>query len=187
MTPKSVAAYFARALALVVGWAAVANAWAREADEQAFILRYRCLVEQTLQAIKDTPMKTAEDQNRFLILYRPEHGASYVQCILHEADKQAYCEAASGYWDHPKGAPRNHFIVGKALNALVALGFSPDDSKGNFVREFAVAGPQDFPNLAEFMLAALYEGYAGRAQMRIGVEAPDAPQRQSEERCQALS
>ena len=46
--------------------------------------------------------------------------------------------------------------------------------RGQSHARIAHRGAADFPALADFLLSALYEGYSGRAQMALDIEAPDA-------------
>jgi hypothetical protein len=142
-----------------------------EDQERAFVDRSKCVVLAALDAISDTPMKTSQDQNRFLILDPLDHRQGYLQCVLYDWDKMIRCEAASGFYEHRPGEPRLHYVAGAQLAALARLGFSTDDSRGNYVREFAVKGPSDFSAIAEFALSAMFEAYPG-PRLEIRVVAP---------------
>ncbi len=49
----------------------------------------------------------------------------------------SYCEASSGYYYNKEGTPRTFFLPREAIAALGRLGFSTDDSQGNFRYEGA--------------------------------------------------
>ena len=174
-------------LACCPGFGALAYGAGPRADEAAFLSRHRCRMVSTLEAIHATPAKTDQDQNRFLIVYRPEATGFYVQCVFFDWDANILCEASSGFFEGHPGQPREHYVFGQRLQALARLGFSLDDSQGNYVRRFPVAGSADFPAVADFILSALYEGYGLSADAGIGVEAPDANREAIESRCAPIS
>src|SRR5262249_49174338 len=84
------------------------------------------------------------------------------------------CEAASGFYYSKPGEPRTMRLSPEAVAALGQLGFSTDDSAGNFSIEFAVANPPDFNAIADFMLKALHDGYGARAETKLRFSAPFA-------------
>jgi hypothetical protein len=175
----------ATVIALSIASASTALAGALDADptEQAFVSRYRCGIVRTLETIHSTP-EPQEETDRFLILYRKDHQASYVQCAFFGSDAELHCEAASGFYDHV-GEPRSHFVTGDRLAALGRLGFSLDDSHDNYLRIFQIRTSPDFTEIADFLLSALNEGYGGPTQ--IGVEAPLANGAPIDSRCAPVS
>jgi len=100
-----------------------------------------------------------------------------------------YCEAASGFYEHAPGAPPSSFVSPRAREALGTLGFSTDDSKGNFALETDVAGAGDYGRVADLMLEALYSAYGARARSVIEVHAPplDQPEILRPLACPAIS
>jgi hypothetical protein len=62
-----------------------------------------------------------------------------------------------------------------AIATLGLLGFSTDDSVGNFNVDLDVSDPPNFNTLADFMLKALHDGYRARADMKLRFNAPFAP------------
>ena len=62
-----------------------------------------------------------------------------------------------------------------AIAALGRLGFSTDDSDGNFRIWFDVPDPPDFNRIADFILKALHDGYGARASDDLEFNAPLAP------------
>jgi hypothetical protein len=76
------------------------------------------------------------------------------------------CEVASPFysrWNHPPDIARKP--------AVARLGYSLDDSKGNYVRQFKL-GDEKSPPLAEFMLRSLYESFLDDPDARVKFEAP---------------
>ncbi len=134
----------------------------------SFISAYRCPVALRLAAIHARGDRKRED-NRFLILALKEGEVSYVQCAFFDEDRRMLCEAASGYYNAPKGAPRTAYLPPDSIAALAKLGFSTDDSHGNFQREMEIRGRSDFNSVAELLLAALYQSYGARLGSKIEV------------------
>jgi hypothetical protein len=66
------------------------------------------------------------------------------------------------------------YLPPDAIGALGRLGFSTDDSNGNFEIEFDVADPPNFNAIADLMLKALYDGFGARAGTELAFEAPYA-------------
>jgi hypothetical protein len=98
-----------------------------------------------------------------------------VQCIFHDNNTKLYCEAASGFYYDGPGEPRTFHHPTSAIAALGRLGFSTDDSGGNFNVDLDVSDPPNFNTLADFMLEALHDGYGARADMKLQFNAPFAP------------
>lgn len=155
--------------------------------EAAFIARYNCLVVETLGIIHATPRRGEDPQDRYLILDNPRPRPGYVQCVFEDTDDRLLCEAASGFYSRKPNAPRARYVSPRGLAALERLGFSTDDSRGNFKQERDVAGPQDYSAIADMMLAALYEGYGGGGHQRITLNAPLVDAAKVELRCVPVS
>lgn len=133
-----------------------------------FLSAYRCPVMVRLAAIHARGDRKRED-NRFLILALQKGEVSYVQCAFFDEDRRILCEAASGYYNAPKGAPRTAYLPVDSIAALAKLGFSTDDSHGNFQREMEIRGRSDFNSVAELLLTALYESDGARLKSKIEV------------------
>ncbi|HLH12997.1 MAG TPA: hypothetical protein VKV77_14125 [Methylovirgula sp.] len=153
------------ALAFVV---APRSAVAEDDSLGAFLSAYRCPVTLRLAAIHARGDRKREDQ-RFLILALGQGETDYVQCEFFDKDRQMMCEAASGYYYAPKGAPRTVYLPADSVAALAKLGFSTDDSHGNFQRVMTTPSPSDFSTVADLLLSALYQSYGARLKSKIEV------------------
>ena len=85
------------------------------------------------------------------------------------------CEAASGFYLDAPDRPRTAYLSTSAIAALADLGFSTDDSKGNFRIDLDLSNPPNFGAIADIILKALYGGYGARAETPLGFHAPYAP------------
>jgi hypothetical protein len=137
------------------------------------LVQYRCPVVDRLERIYEGGAPS-DAQDRFLIIDFPGRPQDYVQCVFDTRTK-ILCEASSGYFYDPPGAARSYRLPATAIAALGRLGFSTDDSAGNFQIWFDVAAPPDFNRIADFMLEALHDGYGARADMKLRFNAPLAP------------
>jgi hypothetical protein len=137
------------------------------------LIQYRCPVVDRLQRIYEAA-GPADDQDRFLIIDFPDRPQDYVQCVF-DSRTRMLCEASSGFFYDPPDRPRTYRLPADAIAALGRLGFSTDDSAGNFQIWFDVADPPDFNAIADFMLKALHDGYDARADMKLDFNAPFAP------------
>lgn len=135
--------------------------------------QYRCPVVDRLEQIYQAT-DSADPQNWFLIVDFAAKPSDYVQCVF-DTKTRMLCEAASGFYDEVASKPRTRWLPKDAIAALGRLGFSTDDSKENFQIWFDVATPPDFGAIAEFMLSALHDGFAARANDALQFEAPLAP------------
>lgn len=168
-----------------------ATARAEQADdEQNFVDTYRCAVLQRLDFIDS--QRHSDEQNRFLVLNLPERplgfAQDYVQCAFDTNNTRMLCEAASGWW--AKEGPRTDFLPKTSVAALADLGFSTDDSKGNFKRFVDTPDENGRIAAAELLLKALYRAYGARLGNRLTVTVPlsrekDAPLKES--KCALIS
>ncbi len=161
----------AACLAAMVSLPAGASAADSFRDLQA---AYRCDIVRRLEQIHAAG-NPASSRNRYLAVNpakRPEH---YVQCIFHDANTKAYCEAASGFYLTKPEGPHRYRAAAATIAALARLGFDTDDSAGNFEIDRGVGAPPDFNALADFILRALHDGYGVRAGMTLTFNAPFAP------------
>lgn len=143
-----------------------------EADRlRAFIASHHCEIVGRLGQIHASTDRKA----RYIILSdtnRPEH---YVQCLFIEGDTRMLCEVASGFYRVKQGEERVKLVLPQGLSALERLGFSADDSEGNFQVFANTATTADFPAVADLMLTALYRGYEKRQPPRLTIDAPQGP------------
>ena len=144
-----------------------------------FLQKNRCAVADRLQRLFDAG-DPAQDRDRFIAVTLPERGPQhgpqhgYVQCRFHDRETRMLCEASSGFYETKPGATRTHLAPAK-IAALARLGFSTDDSKGNFSLDVAVPKPPDFDRTADLILRALYDGYGARDGDALKFTAPFAP------------
>jgi hypothetical protein len=143
----------------------------RSPELQAFIDRYRCEIVVRLEQIRAQP----GPKDRFIVLSLERMPERYVQCLFHSSGEKMLCEAASGYYAQRPGEPRRFAVSPAGLSALQRLGFSMDDSKGNFQREVDTKGPADLGAVAELLLVAFHEGYGARVRSEIEFKAPLGP------------
>jgi hypothetical protein len=107
-------------------------------------------VASVLDQIREIP--TAE-QDRFLILWPEGRSELYVQCYFFDGDRSVRCEAASGfYWAALEG-----FFTPAKRDLLSRLGFSTDDTKGNFVQERRVRSSDEIAELLIETLASVLD------------------------------
>jgi hypothetical protein len=140
---------------------------------RALLVQYRCPVVDRLDRIYEAG-DHASHRDRFLALTVPEHPHGYVQCIFFERRTKMLCEASSGFYYDKPGKPRTFRLHPEAVAALGRLGFSTDDSEGNFRIEFDVASPPDLNGIADLMLKALHDGYGAGAETNLHFSAPFA-------------
>jgi hypothetical protein len=104
----------------------------------------------------------------------PRDPNDYVQCVF-DTRTRMLCEAASGFYDGLPAVPRSRRLPASAVAALGRLGFSTDDSAGNFQIWLDVADPPDFNAIADFTLKILHDVYDARAGVTLAFNAPLAP------------
>ncbi len=161
--------YAAFAIALAAGSAAAEQS----KSLRDFLMHYRCPVVDRLDRIYEAG-DHASHRDRFLALTVPEHPHGYVQCMFFDRRKEMLCEASSGFYYDKPGTERTMYLAPEAVAALGRLGFSTDDSQGNFSIEFPVADPPDLNAIADLMLKALHDGYGARADTKLKFSAPFA-------------
>jgi len=156
------------ALAMVVS--AATSTMAGTDSLSDFVETYQCSLQGLIAKI--LARDTRVEHGRFVVLSLADPAANYVQCHFGERDREALCEASSGWFN--RHGEKRHFTPIQ-LHALQKLGFSTDGSHGNFQRHihFASYGPEPYA-LAGMMLSALYEGYDARKDLPIEVVAPFA-------------
>ena len=137
------------------------------------LVEYRCAVVDRLQQIY-AATDSSHPQNWFLIVYFAARSNDYVQCVF-DPKTYMFCEAASGFYDNVATQPRTRWLSKDAVAALGRLGFSTDDTADSFRIGFDVADPPDFNGIADFILKALHDGFAARANDALEFKAPLAP------------
>jgi hypothetical protein len=148
-------------------WLAAAPAVAVDKPGEArFLARNLCPIGQILNAIRAKPWKSKDELNRYLILSPKGRPGAYAQCAFFDGGDSVHCEVASPYY-----VPLNHPPDIARRPAVARLGYSLDDSKGNYVREFKLDDEKS-PPLAEFMLRSLYESFLAEPDERVKFDAP---------------
>jgi hypothetical protein len=137
------------------------------------LIQYRCPVVDRLEQIYQR-FDSTEPQNWFLIVYFAARPHDYVQCVF-DTRIRMLCEAASGFYDNVATQPRARRLPASAIAALGRLGFSTDDSAGNFQIWFDVADPPDLNAIADFILKTLHVGFDARSIDTLEFNAPVAP------------
>jgi hypothetical protein len=139
----------------------------------ALLAQYHCALLDRLEQIYRAA-DSANPQNWFLIVYFAVNPNDYVQCVF-DTKTRMLCEAASGFYDKVATEPRTRWLSSSSVTALGRLGFSTDDSAGNFQIWFDVSKPPDLSAIADFILKTLHDGFAARADDALKFEAPLAP------------
>jgi hypothetical protein len=103
------------------------------------LVRYRCPIVDRLEQIYQAT-DFSNPQNWFLIIYFAARPNDYVQCVF-DTRTRMLCEAASGYYDNVATVPRSRRLPASVIAGLGRLGFSTDDSEGNFQVWLDVADP----------------------------------------------
>jgi hypothetical protein len=137
------------------------------------LAQYRCPVVDRLQQIY-AAADSSDPQNWFLIVSLAARSNDYVQCVF-DTKTRMLCEAASGFYDNVASEPRTRRLPLDVIAALGRLGFSTDDSSGNFQIWFDVPKPPDFTRIADFILKALHEAYGAGVNTKLDFNAPLAP------------
>ena len=138
------------------------------------LVEYRCQLVDRLERIYEYGDHDSH-RDRFIAVTVPEHRHGYVQCMFAANRTKLLCEASSGYYYNRTGAPRTFHLSTEAIAGLARLGFSTDDSAGNFRYEAGIGSPPDLNAIADLILAALHDGYGARADSRLSFNAPFAP------------
>ncbi|HWU26734.1 MAG TPA: hypothetical protein VN154_10065 [Rhizomicrobium sp.] len=137
-------------------------------EEERFVDSYRCAILHQLDEIHFR--RSRYEENRFVVIEPLEsplgYAQNFVQCASDNTD-QMLCEAASGYYMEP----RTH-LSRESVASLARLGFSTDDSHGNFQRQLRVPDESSRAAIGEMLLRALYEAYGIRIGHHLRVTAP---------------
>jgi len=152
-----------------------AAAWANDpaATLRELLVQYRCPVVDRLEQMYQA-VGASGPRNPFLIIELAARPQDYVQCVFNSATRML-CEASSGFYHGIPGQPRTYRLAPNALAALAHLGFSTDDSAGNFQISFDVSSPPDLNRIADLMLKTLHDGYGARAGVSLLFNVPLAP------------
>ncbi len=165
-----------RRLALVATLSLGATAAAAQQQDtlRALLIEYRCQVVDRLERIYEHGDRESA-RDRFIAVTVPEHRHGYVQCMFVERATHLYCEASSGFYFDKQGAPRTFFHPPETPAALAKLGFSTDDSKGNYSLGREIGARPDFNAMADLILQTLHDGYGARTgTTRLRFNAPFA-------------
>ena len=141
---------------------------------RALLIEYRCPIVDRLDRIYEHASPN-DYRDRFLVVTLSGHPHGYVQCIFAENRTWLLCEASSGYYYNKPGVPRTFYLAPDAIASLGRLGFSTDDSAGNFRYQTRIGRSPDLNAIADLILTALHDGYGARAQSQLSFNAPFAP------------
>ena len=144
-------------------------------DLRIFIDMHRCAIIERLEMIQMEPRVGPDPKNRYLIVSPVQHIGNYAQCIFFEDDSKMYCEAASGFFLTKPGQPNPTWLSPESRAAVVSLGYSLDDSKGNFAQKITLSTETSLSSIAELLLTTLHRVYSARSYMRLELKAPLAP------------
>jgi hypothetical protein len=165
----------ARVLAVAVLLLSAAAALAEEPAPplRALLAKYHCPVVDRLEQIYRAA-DSSDPQNWFLIVSFAANPHDYVQCVF-DTKTRMLCETASGFYDDAATTPRKRWLPRNAVATLGRLGYSTNDSAGNFRIWFDVAKPPDFDAIARVVLKSLFAGFGAQADDDLKFEAPLAP------------
>lgn len=123
--------------------------------------------------------ETGADVDRFLVIEIEGSPESYVQAIfVDEEPPFLLVEAASGFFAQFEGEPRTFKVSSAGKAKLSELGFSLDDSDGNFQLKLFYdpdSALSDFHGAASVMILALRGAYGLSTDSAITLEAPLLP------------
>jgi hypothetical protein len=140
--------------ALAASLAFAAPAFGETSDVEVFVMIHRCEVLTVLTMLYET---SGHPIDRYLILGWTPLDRDYVQCEFEPDNSAILCEASSEFYY--KDGWR---VSAEGKAALARLGFSMDDSKGNYAQSLDLEGRPNLEKTAQLMLTALYVGYHGR-------------------------
>lgn len=136
------------------------------------LVEYRCQLVDRLERVYEFGDRRSQ-RDRFIAVTAPQHPHGYVQCMFAKRGSLLYCEASSGFYGKPDSSYAQRLSRDK-IEALARLGFSTDDSKGNFSLEKLLDPRPNFNAIADLILQALHDGYDARAETKLRFNAPFA-------------
>lgn len=139
-----------------------------------FLAAYRCNIVHRLERIYEHGDPSVQ-LDRYIAVTVPSHPHGYVQCMFIANRERVLCEASSGFWYDKPGEPRTFRLAPDAIAALARLGFSTDDSEGNYQLILEAGAPPEFNAIADLILQALHDAYGARADSDLRFNAPFAP------------
>jgi hypothetical protein len=142
-------------------------------DLEAFRSKFRCDVLERLAYIHMHGDRAGPD--RFIVVAVEGYPQAYVQCIFIDGDTKMLCEASSGYFAQLPGKQRRFRIKPRGVHILEELGFSIDDSDGNYQRMVELGRPADLLAIADLILTTLYRVYGAEHATALEFKAPLAP------------
>ena len=141
------------------------------ADFNAFRKKYHCEISQRLAKLQ----ASKRTRDRYLVLALIYHPDRFAQCLSMTSGARVLCEASSGFYTQKGAKPRTFRPSPEAIEVLGRLGFSTDDSQGNFQRQMDTRTDRDIEAVADLLLAAIYEAYGARPNSALEITAPLAP------------
>jgi hypothetical protein len=123
-----------------------------------------CEILAYLKGIRHAPAKLP---HRYLTV-EVDQVTAYVQCLFYSRNRRILCEVASGFYQKP----RANYVTAERMPALAALGYSLDDSKGNFQQRRAISGDATLSDVADLIIRSLREAYGVTATAQFRYHAP---------------
>jgi hypothetical protein len=154
---------------------AAAPAFAQQMSStlRALLIEYRCPLVERLERIYEFGDHSSH-RDRFIAVTVPEHRHGYVQCMFVDHRSRVLCEAASGFYYDKADEPRTFRHPPEVIASLGKLGFSTDDSQGNFQLTQDIGPRPNFNSIADLILKSLHDAYGVRAETRLRFNAPFA-------------
>lgn len=159
------------AAALPILHCSIALAGEGGTDFDIFRSKHHCEISQRLGILQALQTR----RERFLIVALAHQPDRFAQCLFDAASSKLLCEASSGYFTQRGGRPRSFTPSPEAVAAIGRLGFSTDDSKGNFQREIEARTAADLEAAADLLLATLYDAFGAGPHSLLEILAPLAP------------
>ena len=159
----------------------------RAGTPKSFVDRHHCQITARLQTLYAAPDKKPHS-DRFIILALKYSPFEFVQCLFEDDNSELLCEASSGFYTAKPGEPRTYKIKPEGLTELKLLGFSDDDTKGNYSKYIKLTSPSELPAIATLMLTALSRGYGANMTSELEIVAPRGTlAREDDVKCTPLS
>jgi hypothetical protein len=166
-------------MALAASFAFATPVLAGPSDVEVFVMLHRCEVQTVLTMLYET---SGHPIDRYLILGWAPLDRDYVQCEFEPDNSAILCEASSEFYYKDGWRVSDE---GKA--ALARLGFSMDESKGNYAQSLNLERRSNLEKTAQLMLTALYVGYHGQPDLKLDWQASYVPLNSIASKCAPTS
>jgi hypothetical protein len=138
---------------------------------------HRCETIVRLEQVRSSKEAAGQPKkkDRYIVLSSARNQNHFVQCIFIDDDARMLCEASSGFYVRNRPETPKPFLGTPARDALVSLGFSSDDSDGNFQHFVDMKPGNSLETVADLVLTALHNGYGVRRLTKLTFMAPLGP------------